>query len=79
MIFDLDDYEALLRDWTPVAGYSNIDVDRLDLTVGARYRRADGWGVELSWLWTDYRDDDPILEDESGRFSRLLALIGKSF
>ncbi|MDQ7088372.1 MAG: hypothetical protein Q9Q13_11195 [Acidobacteriota bacterium] len=79
VIFDLADYEALLRDWTPVAGYSNVDVNRLDLTLGTRYRGAGGWGVELSLLWTDYQDDDPILEDETGRYSRFMALVGKRF
>lgn len=79
VIFDLTDYEAVSRDWSQIAGYSNVDVSRLDLGIGARYHSSTGWGVELSYLWTDYDDNDPILEDETGKYSQTMLLIGKHF
>ena len=77
--FDLANNPNLLLDWSEVRDYTDIDVSRFDLGLGARYRSSGGYGLELSYLWTDYADREPILEDETGQYSRITMLASKSF
>ncbi|NJN63667.1 MAG: hypothetical protein HC882_01500 [Acidobacteria bacterium] len=67
------------NDWTFVDEFSDVDVRRLDFTFGARWRNPNGWGLEASYTLTDYDDDDPILEDETGLYSAFSAFVSRSF
>ncbi len=67
------------RDWDVVNGLSDVSVNAWDLSLGARWRLPTGYGFELAWTLTDYDDNDPILEDESGRYNVLSAYVSKSF
>ncbi|GAB4368241.1 MAG: hypothetical protein Kow0062_01230 [Acidobacteriota bacterium] len=69
----------LLNDWTIVDELSDVDVQRFDVTLGARWRGASGWGVEVGYTLTDYDDRDPILEDETGLYSAFTAMVSRSF
>jgi hypothetical protein len=72
------DEARFLLDWSNIHTYTNVDVARFDFGMGARWRSSTGYGLELSHAWTDYTDRDPILEDETGQYSRLMGLISKS-
>jgi hypothetical protein len=66
-------------DWTVVDELSNVDVSRLDLGVGGRWRTGRGLGFEIAGRYTDYSDDDPILEDETGKFYSVTTLVSYGF
>lgn len=66
-------------DWSFVHELSNVDVRRWELGLGARFRLAKGFGLQVSGKMTDYKDEDPILEDETGRYFNLLSLLSYSF
>ena len=66
-------------DWSPVAEMSDINVDRMALGAGLRFRSDSGLGLELTASVNDYNDDNPYLEDESGTFNRVMAVFSKSF
>lgn len=66
-------------DWSIVHELSDVDVRRWELGLGARFRFKNGFGFQLSGKMTDYKDQDPILEDETGRYFNLLSLLSYSF
>ena len=70
---------AVFNDWTIVDELSDVDVQRFDVTFGARWRGAAGWGVEIGYTLTDYDDRDPIIEDETGLYSALTAMVSRAF
>lgn len=67
------------NDWSQVDEFSNVDVQRIDITFGGRWRGASGWGFEAGYTLTDYDDNDPILEDETGLYSAFSAYVSRSF
>lgn len=67
------------NEWEVVPELSDVEAQRYDFVVGGRYRTAGGVGFQLSWFLSKYDDKDPILEDETGSYSSILALISKSF
>ncbi len=69
----------LSRDWKMVNELSDVSVRTWDLNLGARWRLPSGYGLELGWTLTDYHDNDPILEDESGRYNVLSVMVSRSF
>ena len=83
IVFDLadeEDAEFLDREaFGIVYDYSNVDVVRRDLTLGLRAKLGGGWGAETMWVYTNYGDSGPILEDETGEYSRISFLLSRSF
>lgn len=71
--------EPIDPDWHVVPELSDVDVRRVDYTLGTRYRTPKGWGFEVVGRATRYTDSDPILEDETGRYYSLTTLLSKSF
>ncbi len=66
-------------DFSSVSGISNVSIRRYDLGIGTRYRSPAGYGVEVQFVRTNYKDRDPILEDETGTFNRFTAMVSKRF
>lgn len=66
-------------DFTDVRYYSDIDVERSDLSLGARFTLANGMLFDVGWTYVDYQDDAPILEDQSGSFSVVHGSVGWRF
>ena len=83
VVFDLSDEtdaEYLDREaFDLVYDYSNVDVVRRDLTLGLRAKLGGGWGAETMWVYTNYGDGGPSLEDETGEYSRISFLLSRSF
>ncbi len=73
------DASFLYRDWRVVSELSDVSVRTWDVNLGARWRLPSGYGLELGWTMTDYKDNDPILEDESGRYNVLSMMVSKTF
>ena len=73
------DASFIYRDWRVVNELSDVSVRTWDVSLGARWRLPTGYGVELGWTMTNYKDNDPILEDESGRYNVLSMMVSKSF
>lgn len=69
----------ILNDWSVVPELSDVEATRYDFVVGGRYRTPGGFGLQLSYFLSKYDDDDPILEDETGSYQSIVALVGKSF
>ncbi len=65
--------------WSPVPEMSDLDIQRLGVNAGIRYRGEKGYGLEFNISITDYTDDDPILEDESGTFSRYTVMFSRLY
>jgi hypothetical protein len=72
-------HEAIYNDWSIVDDLSEVDVERFDVTLGARVRGQSGWGFELAGTFTNYQDNAPILEDETGQYLSLSTLVSRSF
>lgn len=83
IVFDLSDHDYthfLEREgFGLVWDFSNVDVIRRDLTLGLRAALGTGWGAETSWSYINYSDQDPILENETGEYSRLTFLLSRIF
>lgn len=84
VVFDLSDVEGdaeylELEDFELVYEFSDVDVVRRDLTLGLRADLGAGWGAETTWVYTNYDDSDPILEDETGEYSRSTFLLSRTF
>jgi hypothetical protein len=83
VVFDLSDHEDaeyLDREaFSVIWDYSNVDVVRRDVTLGLRAKLGGGWGAETTWVYTNYGDSDPILQDETGEYSRMTFLLSRIF
>jgi hypothetical protein len=66
-------------DFTDIRYYSDIDVERTDFSLGARFTLANGVLFDVGWTYVDYDDDAPILEDQSGSFSVVHGSVGWRF
>jgi hypothetical protein len=83
VVFDLSDHEDAeyldRESFSLIWDYSNVDVVRRDVTLGLRAKLGGGWGAETTWVYTNYGDSDPILQDETGEYSRMTFLLSRIF
>ena len=72
-------FDHVSDDWESIPGFSDVDLEVYDVTLGLRYRGLSGWGWSGEYTVSRYGDEEPILEDETGTWSRFTLLVGKSF
>lgn len=72
-------FDHVDNDWSSIPGFSDVDLKAYDVTLGLRYRGMSGWGWSGEYMVSRYDDEEPILEDETGTWSRFTLLLSKSF
>jgi long-subunit fatty acid transport protein len=53
-------------DLSTVDEYSDLDIQQIDLSVGANYQVDDNFSVGLGFTYLRYDDDEPYLYDGTG-------------
>lgn len=53
-------------DLSTVHEYSDLDIQQIDLSVGADYQVDDNFSVGLGFTYLRYDDDEPYLDDGTG-------------
>lgn len=54
-------------DLSTVDEYSDLDIQQIDLSVGANYQVDDNFSVGLGFTYLQYDDDEPYLYDGTGQ------------
>ena len=78
-----DDYVAItppmVYDFSTTHTNSDLDLERTEAEVHAKYNFSNSFWLRLNYLYIDYQDDAPYLHDLTGSLDLITAAVGWAF